>query len=487
MHKKHSSPDPASPAPKSPTPGSRPAAGKRRHKERRPPWTSPLQCLWLVTALVLSGWLAVCMPEHRSTAPRPASQSQVLPGQARQEKSLPAEKSAGHAATAPSRSAEGVAAPASGTGPAPEAMTGKAAASGTPPAVSPEEKQARSSDGPSAGKKSGMSGRHRQKSLTAADKLLDRAWTFGRLFLFVGLGAMLGSMIEGRCWYRVLASSLGRVTNMARLPRIVGIAMPTALASGPAADSMLVASRNRGEISNSALIAGGMLNSYLAHISHSLRILFPVVAAIGLPGLLYFLIQFGGGALIVAGVLIWNRLRTDAETAAADRTADGDSETGKLRPWPEVLHKGLIRALTLLFRLACVSVPMILAMEWLIRSGGLDFWDTIVPEAVSRYFPEQLLTIMAAQIGGLIQSSAVGAGLMAQGLITQSQILLAMLLSSAVSNPVRTMRRNLPTALAIFPPRIACIIVIGMQISRFLVTVAASALVILWMHLQTVA
>lgn len=123
-------------------------------------------------------------------------------------------------------------------------------------------------------------------------------------------------------------------------------------------------------------------------------------------------------------------------------------------------------------------------MEWLIRCGALDFWDRIVPEAVNHYFPEQLLTIIAAQLGGLVQSSFVSAGLLDQGLITKPQILLAMLTASAVSNPFRTLRRNLPTALAIFPLPIALTIVIGMQIARLLTTVCGIALVIFWMRCQ---
>ena len=59
-----------------------------------------------------------------------------------------------------------------------------------------------------------------------------------------------------------------------------------------------------------------------------------------------------------------------------------------------------------------------------------------------------------------------------------------MLISSAVGNPVRTLRRNLPTALGIFPPKIACIIVFGMQLSRLLVMVAGAAILVAWMQAQ---
>ena len=152
--------------------------------------------------------------------------------------------------------------------------------------------------------------------------------------------------------------------------------------------------------------------------------------------------------------------------------------------WNKTLRKGVLRALSLLFRLSCVSVPMILAMEWIIRSGALDFWDQMMPQIVSQFIPEQLLTIMAAQIGGLIQSATVSAGLLAEHLITGPQVLLAMLISSAASNPIRTLRRNLPTALAIFPMRTALIIVLGMQLARFIIVVTAAILLMVWMQMN---
>ena len=74
-------------------------------------------------------------------------------------------------------------------------------------------------------------------------------------------------------WHMVLALLMGRLTRMARLPEIVGLAMPTALCSNAAANSILVSSHAEGQIRTSALIAGGMMNSYLAYISHSIRVM----------------------------------------------------------------------------------------------------------------------------------------------------------------------------------------------------------------------
>ena len=120
--------------------------------------------------------------------------------------------------------------------------------------------------------------------------------------------------------------------------------------------------------------------------------------------------------------------------------------------------------------------------EWLLKNGAFSFWEQYVPDQVNRFFPAELVSVVAAQMGGLVQSSAVAANLRAEGLIDNAQILLAMLVGSAVGNPFRTLRRNLPSALGIFPVPVAFAIVFGMQLSRLAVTLVAIAGVIAFMH-----
>ena len=427
----------------SPSVSGAPARGRRR---RRPPWKSPFWCIWLACSLALSGWLAASMPAGMHARSAPQTQA-AKPDQAK----APAEASQAdrHAA-------------------APQA---------------PEARAKATQDAPRD--KAGQSRRRGASSAGAAEKIASRALQFVRLFLFVALGALAGGIIEGRRWYMVFARSLGALTRAARLPAIVGIAMPTALASAPAADSMLMASARAGTLPRSGLVAGGMANSFLAYLSHSIRVMYPVIAAIGLPGLLYFAIHIAGGLLVVGLVFLGHALfarRLEAEgRLAAGACADLAPDGAAPLPWGETLRKGLVRAGTLVFRLACISVPLILAMEALIRLGTLDFWERMVPQGLARYFPEQMLAIAAAQLGGLVQSSAVSASLLQQGLITSPQILLAMLAASLLSNPFRALRRNLPTALAIFPAGVACTIVCAMQLSRMLTCLLGMAGVVLWM------
>ena len=407
---------------------------KRGRRPLPPPWRRPSRILWFVLAVIGACWLTLHMPESHMMRPKPEQNGTSAPT-SRMHRPAPVSESM-------------------------DADVGEDAVTSSGPTkmdtAAPRMK--------------------RHAPLTPAEKIFAKMKTFGRLFAIVGIAAFLGGLMEARRWHMALARVMGKLARMARLPEIVGLAMPTALCSNAAANSILVSSHADGHIRTSALIAGGMANSYLAYVSHSIRVMYPVLGAIGLPGALYFAVQFSGGFIVILGVLLWNRWYVSGH---------GDTPVSGIPPvdeaplgWPSAVGKAAVRSLTLLFRMVCITVPLMLCIEWLLKNGAFNFWEQYVPDQVNRFFPAELVSVVAAQMGGLVQSSAVAANLKAEGLIDNAQILLAMLVGSAVGNPFRTLRRNLPSALGIFPVPVAFAIVIGMQLSRFVVTLVAIAGVI---------
>ncbi len=402
------------------------------HKTKLPPWKNPKQLVWFFLALAFSAYLMTYMPE---TSKRPSAPS--APSVAESAKQ-PEQRLATEATTEQKK---------------PQSMTPS-------PSMSSKTHTA-------------------EKSLW--QKFLTKLQSFTRLFTIVGIAAFMGAVIELRCWHRFLATCMGKLTHLARLPEVVGLAMPTALVSTAAANTMLVTSHTGGNIPTSALIAGGMANSYLSYISHSLRVIIPVVLTIGMPGMLFFSIQFSGGFIVILAVFIWNRYRVDRQPSY-EHAALIEQMHFEITPWKNTLSKATVRALSLLFRLVCITVPLMLGIEWLLKIGAFNFWNDLVPANIHKFFPVEAISIVATQIGGLIQSSAVAANLRAEGLITNAQILLAMLVASAVGNPIRSLRRNLATSLAIFPPNIACTIVFTMQFSRIIVALLGVCATVFYIH-----
>ncbi len=403
---------------------------RKAAKANLPPWKKPGRILWFISALIFSAYIMVHMPASvKSSATAKQEPFTEQPAQ----NTISAMKQNSHASVAKQDSAK-------------------------TQSLSPAKQE-----------------------ISAFQKIITKLQSFTRIFMAVAIAAFIGAVIELRGWHLFLAKIMGRLTHFARLPEIVGLAMPTALVSSAAANTMLVSSHAEGNIRTSALIAGGMANSYLSYISHSLRVIIPVVLTIGIPGILFFSVQFSGGLLVILTVFAWNRWHID----------HGHSEKHPIipqsihfivTPWNITVRKAIMRSLSLVFRLICITVPLMLGVEWLLKIGAFDFWNTYVPASIHTFFPVEAISIVATQIGGLIQSSAVAAHLRQEGLISNAQILLAMLAASAIGNPIRSLRRNLATALAIFPYNIACIVVFSMQFSRFIIAILGVCATAFYIH-----
>ncbi len=398
-----------------------------------PPWKKPWQLLWFFLALTFSAYLMIYMPE---SSRKMHSSSAIIASKTAEQHAI---------ASAPQGQTQ---------------VQEKPLAQASQSALKTEKKKT-------------------EKTLW--QKFLTKLQSFTRLFTIVSIAAFIGAVIELRCWHRFLAKFMGTLTRFARLPEAVGLAMPTALVSTAAANTMLITSHTQGQIPTSALIAGGMANSFLSYVSHSLRVIIPVIATIGMPGILFFSIQISGGFFVILMVFMWNRWRVDQQTLLAS-TGSTKEMTFRVTPWNKTIKKAILRALRLVFRLACITVPLMLGIEWLLKIGAFDFWNDLVPANIHTFFPAEAISIVATQIGGLIQSSAVAANLRAEGFITNAQILLAMLVASAVGNPIRSLRRNLATSLAIFPPNIACIVVFTMQFSRLMVALLGIGGTVFYIH-----
>jgi len=448
-------------------------------KQRRPPWRNPLWLAWLAAAGLLSFWLALNMP-HTPRQPAPSAARALL---------RPVDTAAvpAKAAARPERAETG--------DPDRRRSAADAGSDAASPRTDPRTNQRATHPGAT----------HEGIILAELARALKRLSSFAGLFGMVGVGSILGSVAESRRWHLVLGRHMQGLARAARLPDVVGLAMPAALLSNAAANGMLASSHANGEISRSALIAGGMANSYLAHASHSIRVMYPVIAAVGVPGALYFGGQLTGGFLFVLGVLAWNRHSVGSVPAGSDLSAGTSLSTNMCGsapapadpaplclappalpgvsplpplPWTEAFRRALTRAASLLFRMACITVPLALGVEWLLKNGAFDFWERLAPAWAARLFPAELMSIVAAQMGGLVQSASLAAHLRAEGLVDNPRILLAMLVASAVGNPFRMLRRNLPSALGLFPPAAALAVALGMQAARLCVTLALIALVI---------
>ena len=137
----------------------------------------------------------------------------------------------------------------------------------------------------------------------------------------------------------------------------------------------------------------------------------------------------GFGFLFIAAVLFLHRRKSPA--AAPDSgNAGAVAAAGHASPeWRTSLRQTCLRVLALVFRMLCLTVPLMIGVEWLMKNGLFSWWEEHVPDWVNRIFPAELMSIVAAQMGGLVQAAGVAANLRSHGMVTSSQILLAMLVA----------------------------------------------------------
>ncbi len=309
-----------------------------------------------------------------------------------------------------------------------------------------------------------------------------------RLTLMVGAATFIGTVFEIRNWTGFARFLLRPLINFARLPQIVGAAMITALFSNYAAGGVLAGSFAEGRISRFEMRVGAICNSYAAYVSHSFRIMYPVIGALGLPGFYYFAMIFGSGLLITLTALTVCRYRPPSAISCNNERAAANVEAKVVAAeplsWPQTLAKSWGRSRNILIRVLWVTVPLYLLASYLNYIGIFQVWKEFVPAAAAPFFPPEVLTIMAARLGGLVSAAGVAYELYSHGSIGCAHILLALLAGNLITNPVRMLRRSLPTAMGIFPPRDGFFIVAVMQVSRLLFVTLYIAVIIAWLYLQ---
>ncbi|MCD6430178.1 MAG: hypothetical protein J7L57_03050 [Deltaproteobacteria bacterium] len=312
----------------------------------------------------------------------------------------------------------------------------------------------------------------------------------GRLIILVGLATFIGSIFELRNWTNFANLLLKPLIAYARLPQIAGAAMVTAIFSNQAAGSLLAGSFSEGRISRFEMRVGAICNSYVAYVSHSLRVMYPIIGALGMPALYYFGMMFGAGLIITLTAMTISRLRPAVAISSYDEPkGEGlqDATFAHRRnpgSWPETFRKAGRRTREIVIRVVCITIPLYVLVSYLNKTGFFEVWKDFVPQIAAPFFPPEVLTIMAARLGGLISAAAVASELLHQGTVSYAHILLALFAGNIITNPIRSLRRNLPTAMGIFPPRDGFFIVMVMQTSRLLFALFFILMLIVYLHLK---
>lgn len=307
--------------------------------------------------------------------------------------------------------------------------------------------------------------------------------SLARLGLYVWIGTFAGAVFEYRGWIKWFAVLAKPLMKLARISELAAASFLSAIVSNYAANAMVAGARAEGEISRRELIVCGVANAFPTKISHFMRILFPLVGMIGLPGALYAGIQFFTGALRTVLVWIFGAPRGKSGDSGGDappvKTPDKLALASKAPlSWRKTLWKASKRSFGILARVGMISAPMYIIVSFLGAFGFFTSWRDAMPAAIAGIFPPGVMTVVAARLGGLLSAAAAAVELRSSGALNDLQITAAFMIGNMLTNPIRAVRRNLPAALGIFPGQDGLIIVLIVQIWRFFAAAVAVAVLL---------
>jgi len=301
-----------------------------------------------------------------------------------------------------------------------------------------------------------------------------------RLLTLVGIAAFTGAVFEYKAWFG-FASFLARpLISFGRLSGISGAAFITAIFSNNAANTLVAGSYSSGKITRKEMLISGLCNAYPAMISHSMRVLFPLLSAIGIVAVWYYSITFGIGLIMTLAFLLYHRLTTPASELEAYENAPRTQaiKRKKVPNWNEVLKKSTNRAFGTVLRLVYITVPIYFAVAYLIEYKKFDSLKDYMPSQVQSWLTPEMTAVITAQLGGLVNAAGVASGFLVHNKITEQQILVAYLLGNVLTSPIRTVRRNLPSAMGIFPGKDGLLIVLTLQGMRLIMVTAAIVILV---------
>ena len=272
---------------------------------------------------------------------------------------------------------------------------------------------------------------------------------FSKLLIMVAIACFVGSLLELRSWNKFINFIALPFIKFGRLPELSGTSFITAIVSNNAAGSMIASSFSAGKMSRLQLWTSAVCNSYIAMVSHSLRIAIPFIATLGITGIIYYSITFGCGLIICLIFLILSRNNTPKQTNENIKF-NNDNKMTKLTSWPKILKLSFSRTIKMICRLLLITAPLYFIAACLVKQGFFKQIETYLPQQIQFILTGEIMTIITARLGGMVNAGMVGKELLNQHSITSSGILIALIAGNIITNPIRLIRRNLPTALGVY-------------------------------------
>lgn len=295
-----------------------------------------------------------------------------------------------------------------------------------------------------------------------------------RLMVFIGIGLLAAIFIESLNWTKKIAAVSRPLVRIGHLSESVGAAFSMALVSGVAANTMLAESYHQGKIQKKELILANLFNSlptYFLHLPTIIVITLPLIksAALFYVGLTFTAALFRTTAIVLIGRFTLDRPESSVTIIAKAQPPESRSQT---------LSKTFIRFKKRMKKIAVFTIPIYIIIYILNRLNFFLYMEELLSGCLA-YFPwlsPQALGIITLHMAAEITAGVAAAGaLMQDGLMSNKEIVLALLVGNILSSPLRAVRHQFPYYAGIFTPKLAIELIFYNQTFRIASLVLAGS------------
>ena len=269
---------------------------------------------------------------------------------------------------------------------------------------------------------------------------------FTILLAGVAVAGFIGVALESRISGKRLSALVKPLLRFTVRPDVAGRAWLLSLFSGTAASVMLAEAGKSGRISRREMYLSVLASRFPAMLSSSLRIIFPIIAAIGIIGVYYYLMVYGIEFVIFLMVILYARLtQRGTNNCESDFSGRIKGQTGR-----EVWLKSLKTAGGLCLRFVKIALPCYLLTALALRSGIQDELSECIPEFCRCRISPDMLPIAGARLGGMFSAVGVVAEVTGSQSLSVPEIVFSLLLGKIIMTPVRMLRTGIPVMTGIF-------------------------------------
>ena len=303
--------------------------------------------------------------------------------------------------------------------------------------------------------------------------MLDTLWqTFClpllRLLFGLSIGLLLANLLEALNWTVLLAKFCRPFARTAHLGTSSQAAFTMAFLSPAAANALLSEKHSQGFLSTKELVLSNLFNSLPAYFVHTPSIFFLMWPVLGFCAVTYVGLSLLAALLRTLCMFFVCRALLPAQDPIEETVSDSVSQPSS---FASALKKAYLRLKRRLPRLLLYSIPIYILMYILQKEGFFTemqgwlsqkaFWTNLLSPQAAGIIVLHFLAELGSALGA-------AASLLSTGGMTESDVVLALLIGNILSTPLRAVRHQLPSYAGFFSPGLGLRLIIMNQTLRAL-------------------